>query len=377
MTNGEARLGNYFSSRREKGVAGLPTLSVTLDRGLVRRDSLERRTDTKLAPEEHLRVRPGDIAYNMMRMWQGASGLATEDALVSPAYVVLAPKANVDPKFAAYLLKLPHMVHLLWAYSYGLTNDRLRLYFNDFKRIPWELPPLPEQKKIAEILSTWDKAIETTEKLLANAEAQKKALMQQLLTGKRRLKGVEGEWKEGRLGAGIKLISGQHIDAADVNEERDGHPYLTGPADFPNGEISCTKYTKSPKVVCAMGDILVTVKGSGTGKTIVADRSYAISRQLMAVRPVDFVPGWVQSILCSDESFHRQAAAGLIPGISRSDILNRAIRIPTTKEQEAIADVLYSADNIVASHKATLSGMRLEKRALMQQLLTGRRRVSV
>eukprot|EP00873_Tetraselmis_striata_P040192 jgi/Tetstr1/460456/TSEL_005715.t1 len=55
-------------------------------------------------------------------------------------------------------------------------------------------------KKIAEILSTWDRAIETTEKLLANAEAQKKALMQQLLTGQRRLKGFEGEWREVRLG---------------------------------------------------------------------------------------------------------------------------------------------------------------------------------
>ncbi len=105
MTVPQHRLGDYFSSRRERGTPGLPTLSVTLDRGLIFRDELERRTDTTLSPEEHLRVYPGDIAYNMMRMWQGASGLANSDAIVSPAYVVLAPKKTIDPKFAADLFK--------------------------------------------------------------------------------------------------------------------------------------------------------------------------------------------------------------------------------------------------------------------------------
>lgn len=67
------KLGNVFKSRRERGRTGLPTLSVTLNDGLVLRESLERKTDTNLSPEEHLLVREGDIAYNMMRMWQGAS----------------------------------------------------------------------------------------------------------------------------------------------------------------------------------------------------------------------------------------------------------------------------------------------------------------
>ncbi|MER8816444.1 restriction endonuclease subunit S [Mesorhizobium sp. M0965] len=214
MNTTEPRLGDYFISRRERGKQGLPTLSVTLDRGLVRRDSLERRTDTTLTEEEHLRVYPGDIAYNMMRMWQGASGLAHEEALVSPAYIVLSPKKNVDPNFASYLFKLPEMIHRFWAYSYGLTDDRLRLYFNDFKRIPRALPPVVEQKKIVEILSTWDAAIETTEKLLANAEAQKRALMQQLLTGRRRLKGFESRaWKVAKLASFGEIISGYPFES--------------------------------------------------------------------------------------------------------------------------------------------------------------------
>ena len=70
--SGNRRLGDLFSSRREKGRPGLPTLSVTLNDGLVNREDLDRKQETNLAPEEHLLVKPGDIAYNMMRMWQGA-----------------------------------------------------------------------------------------------------------------------------------------------------------------------------------------------------------------------------------------------------------------------------------------------------------------
>ena len=65
------RLGELFRSRKESGVAGLPVLSVTMNDGLVHRDTLDRKTDGKLAPDEHLLIRKGDLAYNMMRMWQG------------------------------------------------------------------------------------------------------------------------------------------------------------------------------------------------------------------------------------------------------------------------------------------------------------------
>ena len=128
-------LGEVFSSRKEKGKEGLPTLSVTLYDGLVDRTSMERKMETNLPPAQHLLVKSGDLAYNMMRMWQGASGLARKDGLVSPAYVVLKPSYIIDSNFAFYWFKSSRMIYLFWAYSYGLTKDRLRLYFNDFSII--------------------------------------------------------------------------------------------------------------------------------------------------------------------------------------------------------------------------------------------------
>lgn len=173
-------LGDFFSISREKGSEGLPTLSVTMYDGLVRRDSIDRKTDSELEEGEHLRVRPGDIAYNMMRMWQGASGLATEDGIVSPAYVVVRPKKTIDPLFASYWFKSERMIYLFWAYSYGLTNDRLRLYAKDFTQIPVEVPPLHQQRKIAEILSDFDRSIEFIGTLAVAKEKRKQGLMQQL-----------------------------------------------------------------------------------------------------------------------------------------------------------------------------------------------------
>jgi len=131
--------------------------------------------ETNLSDEEHLLVRKDDIVYNTMRMWQGASGLADRDGLLSPAYVVLAPKKGIDPLYASYLFKSSRFIYLFWAYSYGLTSDRLRLYFNDFKSIPVNIPPLPEQIKTGNILSTWDKAIEKLEALITTKQKRKKS----------------------------------------------------------------------------------------------------------------------------------------------------------------------------------------------------------
>ncbi len=108
-------LGDYFTSSREKGRAGLPLLSVTLNNGIVRRNDLERRTETNITPEEHLFVRKGDIVYNMMRVWQGALGRASTDGMVSPAYIVLRPNKDVDSAYAEYLFNTKKIIYLFWA----------------------------------------------------------------------------------------------------------------------------------------------------------------------------------------------------------------------------------------------------------------------
>jgi type I restriction enzyme S subunit len=186
------KLGELFSNRKAKGKRGLPTYSVTMGNGLVLRDSLDRKNDTSLKPEQHLLIEEGDIAYNMMRMWQGASGLATDAGLVSPAYVVIRSRGTVDPAFASYWFKMPRVVKKFQDYSHGLTEDRLRLYYKDFATITLPLPPLKLQQQIAKAMQCCDRELDALQRKVALLKQQKKGLMQQLLTGKTRVKLPKG-----------------------------------------------------------------------------------------------------------------------------------------------------------------------------------------
>jgi type I restriction enzyme S subunit len=152
-------LGDFFDIVKVRSDASLPIYSVTLRDGMQRRDELGRIIQSDLKSEDNLFAAKNDVCYNMMRMWQGACGLAPENCHVSPAYVVCRPKEGLDPRFAAYLLKSEQALKQFIDKSQGVTSDRWRLYPEEFAKIRLPIPPLPEQKKIAEILSGIDTVI--------------------------------------------------------------------------------------------------------------------------------------------------------------------------------------------------------------------------
>lgn len=176
----EERAGRLFSNRTERGSDSLPIYSVTMTNGLVKRASLDRRIDDLAEATDNKKVQPLDIAYNMMRMWQGAFGVACEECMVSPAYVVLSPQSGVHSPFYSYLFKLPKMMRLFTSHSRGLTEDRLRLYYQDFGSIPLPLPEVREQKRIADFLSALDVRVTIESEKFDALKVHKKGLMQQL-----------------------------------------------------------------------------------------------------------------------------------------------------------------------------------------------------
>jgi type I restriction enzyme S subunit len=204
----QKKAGQVFTSRRERGEPGLPIYSVTLDRGLVRRDSLERQFGGDAADEANLRAMPDDLVYNMMRMWQGAVGRAVEVCMVSPAYVVLKPTDETSSAFFYVWFKSHRMLHKLWAYSHGLTSDRLRLYFDDFAQIPLRLPTLPEQKKIAAFLGSVNEKLNGLQRKRELLTDYKRGVMQQIFSQQLRFKRDDGsdfpEWEEKSWVASLK-----------------------------------------------------------------------------------------------------------------------------------------------------------------------------
>ena len=273
----EIPLGKLFQLLKEPGVAGLPVLSVTMNDGLVHRDTLDRKTDGKLAPDEHLLIRKGDLAYNMMRMWQGASGAAKQDGIVSPAYVVVSPSDAIDPTFASYWFKSARMIHLFWAYSYGITGDRLRLYYKDFAKIPVTVPSKNDQIRIGKTLAAADRAIARTEGLIDAKRRLKEGLSWQLITGKCRLPKFDGAWTSVSLGELAVISMGSSPPSSSYNDHSDGLPLIQGNADTNNRRSAPRVWTSVVTTTCDIGDILLSVRA------LLARYQYRIIMPVLAV----------------------------------------------------------------------------------------------
>lgn len=183
----ECHLGEVFKERKELNFVDFPLLSITASRGVIPQEETDKKDMSNADKSNYKRIAPGDIGYNTMRMWQGVSALSTLEGIVSPAYTVCTPKRGILAEYARHLFKFPPIIHLFWRYSQGLVDDTLNLKFHNFAQIKVVLPDIPEQRKIAEVLDTATSEIEQLQKQLETLRKQKKGLMQQLLTGQRRV----------------------------------------------------------------------------------------------------------------------------------------------------------------------------------------------
>ena len=147
------KVSEFLEQRKEKGAKGLPIYSVTINEGMVPRDEIGKVILSDLDSGDNLIARKGDFCYNMMRMWQGSSGIAPEDCLVSPAYVVCSCKENVKPEYISYLMKTDASLKYLARYSQGIAQDKWRLYFENFSTMRFPIPPIETQEKIVGCLS--------------------------------------------------------------------------------------------------------------------------------------------------------------------------------------------------------------------------------
>jgi type I restriction enzyme S subunit len=181
------QLGDVFSERTETGYENFPLLSIT-DDGITYRDDLARRDTSSDDKSKYLRICPGDIGYNTMRMWQGRSALSKFEGIVSPAYTILIPSDSISARFMAYFFKYPPIIHKFFRYSQGLVSDTLSLKYQIFSKIQVKIPDLSEQEKIADLLELCDNEISLFKQKSKALQQQKKGLMQKLLTGEVRVK---------------------------------------------------------------------------------------------------------------------------------------------------------------------------------------------
>ncbi len=298
--------------------------------------------------------------------------IAKVDIQMDSNMMAIKPNNKVLPEYLFYSITFEQLFRIADTSTIPQINNK---HINPYKIL---LPPLNEQRKIAEVLSTWDRAIEKQMLLVEKLELRKKGLMQQLLTGKKRLHGFNGEWKKEKLG---KLFD-------ERNETKmPSLPLLSITAD--KGVISQTESEKKDtsnedkskyKRICP-GDIGYNTMRMWQGRCALSKLEGIVSPAYTIVSPHNDVnPFYMEMLFKQPFMVYRfwTHSQGLV-----NDTLNCKypafsqvkVTIPKIEEQNAIAEILSFCDKEIALAKQKLDTLRQQKKGLMQVLLTGKKRI--
>lgn len=329
----------------------------------------------------------------------GKSGVMAEPMAVSQHFI--AWKCDNEKKMNSWFLYNWLQLHKseFERQAVGSTIKTIGLPF--FKKLKIAAPPYKEQLKIAQILSTWDKAISTTERLINNSKHQKKALMQQLLTGKKRLlddsdKPFSDEWQEVPLDSVVQYSKGYTYKSNDYSEEPTEFGFLTLKSFLRGGGYSSKgiKYLKTAvddRFSVDEGDLIFAITDLTRNAEVVGApvlvpklefKSSYISMDIVKLevdKNIDKTFLFYLMKIRENRNFMRARASGsTVLHLDVKGSKKLKLKLPKNKvEQKKIAAVLKNADQEIELLLQQLADLKQEKKALMQQLLTGKRRVKV
>ena len=377
----------FYSVTNKKHNGQFEVLSATQDRGVIPRSQVD--IDIKYSEESisgYKKVDKGDFVISL-RSFQGGIEYSEYEGLVSPAYTVLKNKLPIcDGYYKAYF-KTNDYINRLNKGTYGIRDGK-QVGFEDFGDMVIHYPSLVEQERIAEILGTQDKLIALKEKRIAEKKQQKKYLMQQLLTGKKRLPGFTGEWKSVKIGNSFKVISGYPFDSKNFT---DSGVSVIRIQNIDNGVVNLTNSAKHNKFdicqynVAYTGDVLIAMSGATTGKIGVylgEEEAYINQRvgKFIVLGSNVVKKQYLIQILLSELFFDKLKvllSTGAQPNIGSGDLEKMKFMVPMeVKEQQAIANILSQADQEIEVLQKDLEEEKNKKKALMQLLLTGIVRVT-
>lgn len=376
---------------------GLPMVRVTDVKGGILNLSNTVKVSEKVFSEYTKKYTPKkhDIVFSRVGSYGISSYVdSNEPFCLGQNTVIAESNDNAVSKYIFNVLKSTYVKRQIERTVDGSSHKTVSLKVIRALDIP--IPPLPEQRKIAQILSTWDRGIATTEKLIDASKQQKKALMQQLLTGKKRLvdpetgKAFEGEWEEVKLGdvislgRGFAFKSSQYADSGTkvvrvTNIASSGHIDLSDCVYVPN-EIT----NEYQKYALKNEDILLVMVGATAGKlgfvsenilpSLLNQNMWSLRTRNLDKLNQPFLRHIAERIVARYMLTQQGSARGFFTQ-STFELVN--FQVPSVEEQKKIASVLTAADKEIELLEAKLAHLKQEKKALMQQLLTGKRRVKV
>ena len=392
-----------------------PLLSVTIKQGVVRQKNLleDRSKKDGSNPDKsaYKLVRPGDVAYNKMRAWQGSLGASEYQGIVSPAYVVQRPRRGANSHYLHHLLRTPSFASEAERWSYGISSDMWSLRPEHFKMIYACLPPLPEQAAIVRFLEHADQRIRryllAKERLIAALKERTRAMIDQAVTGRidvrtgspyaayRKSKvtsagTVPVHWKECRLRDVVSVVTtgsrGWSAYAAD-----DG-PLFIRVANLSRGSLALrfsdvvrldlSTTTETGRTRISAGDILLSVTAY-IGSVGVAPEELGeayVSQHVARCQPKPgSCPQWLGYVLLSTVGqTHGKLSlyGGTKDGLSLDDVKNYPILLPPYEEQKAAAGWIEDqSKSIVSLRDAAVREMALAREyrtRLIADVVTGK-----
>lgn len=239
------------------------------------------------------------------------------------------------------------------------------LGLEDISKIKIIVPPIKEQKRIAELLNTWDEAIEKQTKLIDILSRRKRGLMQQLLTKKKRLPNFTKKWEKVKLGEISTIKKGKALTESEI---ADGiYPVIAGGKTSPYNHYNFTD------------ENVVTISASGAYAGFVSYHNYKIwASDCSVIKSINKVSNihYLYQLLSFHQNYiYTLQSGGAQPHIFPKDISKLSFYIPTVDEQEIIAKILSNNDHLISLARQCLDVMLIQKRGLMQQLLTGKKRI--
>lgn len=390
----ERTLGSIYAERKEPGNNELPILTVSIHSGVsdgeLDEDEIGKKVRRIEDRTQYRKALSGDLVFNMMRAWQGAIGVVRSDGMVSPAYIVATPNESVYPLFMDYYMKTPQMVNTIHRASYGLTDFRLRLYWDSFAPIRCAIPSVAEQQKIAAILSAQDRVIELTQQKVEEIKKVKKFFLSKMFPKKGqivpeiRFAGFTDAWEQRKLGNVGSTYTGLTGKSKDDFGHGNGR-FVTYMNVFTNpvangAIVEPIEIDKSQNAVKS-GDVFFTTSSETpeeVGMSSVwlenSENTY-LNSFCFGFRPTEtFDPYYLAYMLRSKNV--RKEITFLAQGISRyniskSKMMDIEIPVPEKEEQELLGSFFRHLDHLITLHQRKIEEEKKKKKALMQLLLTG------
>ena len=356
----QRKLGDCFIERVESMPDG-ELISVTINDGIKKFSELGRHDNSNEDKSKYKKVCVGDIAYNSMRMWQGASGYSPYEGIVSPAYTVLSPNSGINSKCLAYQFKLPEMIHIFQINSQGITSDNWNLKYPALSQIEILISiDEGEQTKIAEYFTQFDNLITLHQHKYDKLLNIKKSMLEKMFPrdGSKfpeiRFSGFTDPWEQRKLGDVGSVSMCHRIFKEQTSEIGDIPFYKIGtfggePDAFISKDLFEEYKFKYPYP--KRGDILISASGSiGRIVEFTGENEYFQDSNIV----------WLNHNKQLNNSFLKYfysvvkwsgIEGSTIKRLYNEIILNTTIAFPSVKEQEILGRYFTNLDNLITLHQ--------------------------